>query len=48
MQLAAIAKLDFKMPANNSAFNYGDSKDKDERLSALKDIIISYYTKIFR
>ena len=48
MQLTTTAKLDFKMPANNSAFDYGDSKDKDEQLSALRDIIIGYYTKIFR
>ena len=48
MQLAATANLDFKMPANNSAFNYSDSEDKDKRFSALRDIIIGYYTKIFR
>ena len=47
MQLAAIANLDFKMPANNLAFDYGDSKDEDERLSALRDMIIGYYTKMF-
>ena len=47
MQLAATAKLDFKMLANNSAFNHGDSEDKDKQLSALRDIIIGYYTKIF-
>ena len=47
MQLAATAKLDFKMPADNLVFNYGDSEDKDKRLSALRDIIIGYYTKIF-
>jgi len=48
MQLAAIANLDFKMLANNLAFNHSDSKDKDKQFSALRDIIISYYTKIFR
>jgi len=46
MQLAAIANLDFKMLASN-LFNYGDSEDKDKRFSALRDIIIGYYTKIF-
>ena len=47
IQLAATAKLDFKMPANNSAFDHGDSEDKDERLSASRDMIIGYYTKMF-
>ena len=48
MQLAAIAELDFKMPANNLAFNHGDSEDKDKRFSTLRDIIIGYYTRMFR
>jgi hypothetical protein len=48
MQLAAIADLDFKMPASNSVFDYGDSKDEDERFSDSRDTIIGYYTKMFR
>jgi hypothetical protein len=47
MQLAATANLDFKMPADNSAFDHGDSEDEDERLSASRDMIIGYYTKMF-